>query len=146
MLDKYKREINYLRVSITDRCNLRCVYCMPKEGLSLLGHEDILKYEEMLRIVGIARKLGIVKVRVTGGEPLEPFAGDVVVTEEEEHRVVGQHPQTDDQQGCHLQVEAQDGAGEDRPDQNAEPGHPSQTDEQPGVLAEFFQGGLQSPA
>ena len=70
MLDKYKREINYLRVSITDRCNLRCVYCMPKEGLSLLGHEDILKYEEMLRIVGIARKLGIVKVRVTGGEPL----------------------------------------------------------------------------
>ncbi|NPV05828.1 MAG: GTP 3',8-cyclase MoaA [Syntrophaceae bacterium] len=70
MLDKYKREINYLRVSITDRCNLRCVYCMPKEGLSLLGHDDILKYEEMLRIVGIARKLGIAKVRVTGGEPL----------------------------------------------------------------------------
>jgi cyclic pyranopterin phosphate synthase len=70
MLDKYKREINYLRVSITDRCNLRCVYCMPKEGLSLIGHDDILKYEEMLRIVHIARKLGIVKVRVTGGEPL----------------------------------------------------------------------------
>ena len=42
MLDKYKREINYLRVSITDRCNLRCVYCMPKEGLSLIGHQDIL--------------------------------------------------------------------------------------------------------
>jgi cyclic pyranopterin phosphate synthase len=70
MLDKFKREINYLRVSITDRCNLRCVYCMPKEGLSLIGHEDILSYEEMLRIIGIARKLGIVKVRVTGGEPL----------------------------------------------------------------------------
>lgn len=70
MLDKFKREINYLRISITDRCNLRCVYCMPKEGLSLLGHEDILRYEEMLRIVRIARKLGIVKVRVTGGEPL----------------------------------------------------------------------------
>ena len=70
MLDKYKREINYLRVSITDRCNLRCVYCMPKEGLSLIGHDDILKYEEMLRIVRIAQKLGIVKVRVTGGEPL----------------------------------------------------------------------------
>jgi len=70
MLDRYKREINYLRVSITDRCNLRCVYCMPKEGLSLLGHEDILRYEEMLRVVRIARKLGIVKVRVTGGEPL----------------------------------------------------------------------------
>lgn len=70
MLDKYKREINYLRVSITDRCNLRCVYCMPKEGLSLIGHEDILRYEEMLRIVRISQKLGIVKVRVTGGEPL----------------------------------------------------------------------------
>ena len=70
MLDRYKREINYLRVSITDRCNLRCVYCMPKEGLSLLGHEDILRYEELLRVVRIARKLGIVKVRVTGGEPL----------------------------------------------------------------------------
>jgi cyclic pyranopterin phosphate synthase len=70
MLDKFKREINYLRVSITDRCNLRCVYCMPKEGLSLIGHEDILSYEEMLRIIRIARELGIVKVRVTGGEPL----------------------------------------------------------------------------
>jgi cyclic pyranopterin phosphate synthase len=70
MLDKFKREINYLRVSITDRCNLRCVYCMPKEGVSQLGHEDILRYEEMLRIIRIAKKLGIVKVRVTGGEPL----------------------------------------------------------------------------
>jgi cyclic pyranopterin phosphate synthase len=70
MLDKFKREINYLRVSITDRCNLRCVYCMPKQGVSQLGHEDILRYEEILRIIGIAKKLGIVKVRVTGGEPL----------------------------------------------------------------------------
>lgn len=70
MLDKYKRDINYLRVSVTDRCNLRCVYCMPKEGVSLIGHNDILTYEEMLRIIRIAQKLGIVKVRVTGGEPL----------------------------------------------------------------------------
>lgn len=70
MIDNHKREINYLRVSITDRCNLRCVYCMPKEGLSLLGHRDILSYEEILRIVTIAVKTGIVKVRVTGGEPL----------------------------------------------------------------------------
>jgi cyclic pyranopterin phosphate synthase len=70
MLDKFKREINYLRVSVTDRCNLRCAYCMPKEGVSQLGHEDILRYEEILHIVRIARKLGIVKVRVTGGEPL----------------------------------------------------------------------------
>ena len=70
MLDQYNREINYLRVSITDRCNLRCVYCRPKEGLSLQGHDDILRYEEILRIVAVAVRLGFVKVRVTGGEPL----------------------------------------------------------------------------
>ena len=70
MRDSYDREINYLRVSITDRCNLRCVYCMPKEGVSLLGHEDILRYEEILRIIRTAVKLGITKVRITGGEPL----------------------------------------------------------------------------
>jgi len=70
MIDKHNREINYLRISITDRCNLRCVYCMPKEGMSFIGHEDILRYEEMLRIVDVAVKTGITKVRVTGGEPL----------------------------------------------------------------------------
>lgn len=70
MLDRYNREINYLRVSVTDRCNLRCNYCMPKEGLSLLGHDDILKYEEISRIVRIAVSMGISKIRITGGEPL----------------------------------------------------------------------------
>ncbi|MDO9514956.1 MAG: GTP 3',8-cyclase MoaA [Syntrophales bacterium] len=70
MIDKHNREINYLRISITDRCNLRCVYCMPKEGMSFIGHQDILRYEEMLRIVTVAVKTGITKVRVTGGEPL----------------------------------------------------------------------------
>ncbi|MBN2283711.1 MAG: GTP 3',8-cyclase MoaA [Deltaproteobacteria bacterium] len=70
MIDKFNREINYLRVSITDRCNLRCQYCMPKEGVSLIGHQDILSYEEILRIVRISVGLGIIKVRVTGGEPL----------------------------------------------------------------------------
>lgn len=70
MIDSYERNINYLRISITDRCNLRCTYCMPKEGLSLLGHEDILSYEEILRIVKVAVGLGISKVRITGGEPL----------------------------------------------------------------------------
>ncbi len=70
MIDKYNREINYLRVSITDRCNLRCIYCMPKEGVSFLGHQDILSYEEVLRVVNAAVQTGIVKVRVTGGEPL----------------------------------------------------------------------------
>ena len=70
MLDKFNREINYLRVSITDRCNLHCTYCRPKEGISLQGHDDILRYEEIIRIVTVAVKMGLVKVRVTGGEPL----------------------------------------------------------------------------
>lgn len=70
MLDKYERDINYLRVSITDRCNLRCTYCRPKEGFSLKGHDDILRYEDILRIVIQAVRLGLIKVRVTGGEPL----------------------------------------------------------------------------
>jgi len=64
------KKINYLRVSVTDRCNLRCVYCMPKEGLSLLGHNDILRYEEFLRVIRAAIPEGITKVRLTGGEPL----------------------------------------------------------------------------
>lgn len=59
-----------MRVSVTDRCNLRCVYCMPKDGVSIIGHDDILRYEEILRIIKAAVKLGIVKVRITGGEPL----------------------------------------------------------------------------
>jgi len=70
MIDQFNRDINYLRISITDRCNLRCQYCVPKEGLSLIGHDDILRYEEILRVVMIAVKMGIKKVRITGGEPL----------------------------------------------------------------------------
>jgi cyclic pyranopterin phosphate synthase len=70
MLDQYNRDINYLRVSITDRCNLRCMYCMPKEGLSHIGHDDILRYEEISRIVSVAVGTGIRKIRITGGEPL----------------------------------------------------------------------------
>jgi cyclic pyranopterin phosphate synthase len=70
MIDSYNREINYLRVSVTDRCNLRCIYCMPKEGVSVIGHDDILRYEEIFRIIQASMKLGIMKVRVTGGEPL----------------------------------------------------------------------------
>ncbi len=70
MFDQYERDINYLRVSVTDRCNLRCTYCMPKEGLSRIGHDDILRYEEIHRIIRVAAGLGITKVRITGGEPL----------------------------------------------------------------------------
>ena len=70
MKDQFNREITYLRVSITDRCNLRCRYCMPEEGVCKLRHRDILRYEEILEIVAMAAELGIKKVRVTGGEPL----------------------------------------------------------------------------
>ncbi|RPI74813.1 MAG: GTP 3',8-cyclase MoaA [Desulfobacteraceae bacterium] len=64
------RTINYLRLSITDRCNLRCIYCMPEEGLDFLPHSKILSYEEMLYIVKITVRAGIRKIRLTGGEPL----------------------------------------------------------------------------
>jgi GTP 3',8-cyclase len=70
MLDGHGRTINYLRLSITDRCNLRCRYCMPAEGVTRKACGEILRYEELLRIVAAAAELGIRKVRVTGGEPL----------------------------------------------------------------------------
>lgn len=70
MFDRINRKIEYLRISITDRCNLRCVYCMPEDGIQPLSHEEILSYEEIIRIVKVAAELGISKVRVTGGEPL----------------------------------------------------------------------------
>lgn len=68
--DGYHRRIDYLRVSITDRCNLRCTYCMPSEGVSRLSHMDLLSYEEILRVARIAIGMGISKLRITGGEPL----------------------------------------------------------------------------
>jgi cyclic pyranopterin phosphate synthase len=68
--DSFQRPINYLRISVTDRCNLRCVYCMPQEGISLMSHYDILSYEEIFTLVKAAAELGINKVRLTGGEPL----------------------------------------------------------------------------
>ncbi|KXS44118.1 MAG: molybdenum cofactor biosynthesis protein [Candidatus Frackibacter sp. T328-2] len=70
MQDNYRREIDYLRVSVTDRCNLRCFYCMPEDGVELKGCNDILRYEELYKIIKTATKLGVSKVRLTGGEPL----------------------------------------------------------------------------
>ena len=70
MQDQFGRTIEYLRLSVTDRCNLRCRYCMPEEGVAGLPHGEILRYEELLRVVTVACRLGIRKVRVTGGEPL----------------------------------------------------------------------------
>ena len=70
MLDRFDRQINYLRISVTDRCNLRCVYCMPSEGIQLLKHTDILTFDEITSFCKVAVSHGITKVRLTGGEPL----------------------------------------------------------------------------
>lgn len=69
MIDQHKRQIDYMRISITDRCNLRCTYCMP-EGIDKLEHESILTYEEILRICRGVSSLGIKTIKITGGEPL----------------------------------------------------------------------------
>ncbi len=64
-----KRSINYLRISVTDRCNFRCRYCVPAAPFSVIPHEQIARYEEILKITRLACDMGITKVRITGGEP-----------------------------------------------------------------------------
>ncbi|HET6385495.1 MAG TPA: GTP 3',8-cyclase MoaA [Armatimonadota bacterium] len=70
MIDPFGRTIDYLRVSVTDRCNFRCLYCMPAEGAVFVPREEILNFEEIAAIVGVAARLGVRKIRLTGGEPL----------------------------------------------------------------------------
>ncbi|MBQ6975137.1 MAG: GTP 3',8-cyclase MoaA [Selenomonadaceae bacterium] len=70
MIDQFGRRIEYARISVTDRCNLRCRYCMPECGVEKISHADILTFEEILRVVKIFSRLGIKKIRLTGGEPL----------------------------------------------------------------------------
>lgn len=70
MQDTFQRQINYLRIAITDRCNLRCRYCMPATGVPLKGHEDILRLEEIATLARVAAGTGISRIRLTGGEPL----------------------------------------------------------------------------
>lgn len=70
MKDSFNREISYMRISVTDRCNLRCKYCMPEKGVENLGHDKILSFEDIERIVRASTELGITKYRLTGGEPL----------------------------------------------------------------------------
>ena len=70
MFDEFARNIDYLRISITDRCNLRCVYCMPQEGVCPLKHDEILSYEQIVHLCQLFARLGVHKVKITGGEPL----------------------------------------------------------------------------
>ena len=70
LLDRCGRRVNYLRVSVTDRCNLRCRYCMPAEGVPLAPRDEVLTFEEMVRAIEVATRLGVDRVRITGGEPL----------------------------------------------------------------------------
>lgn len=70
MVDGQGRAIDYIRISVTDRCNLRCVYCMPEDGMKPVSHEEILRYQEIERLAGIFAKLGVRKIKITGGEPL----------------------------------------------------------------------------
>lgn len=70
LIDRFDRKHDYLRISVTDRCNLRCVYCMPPEGVEFLPHNKLLSYEEIEEIVKVGASLGIRKLRITGGEPM----------------------------------------------------------------------------
>lgn len=70
MLDAQGRSIDYVRISVTDRCNLRCVYCMPESGVKPVTHGELLRYEEIVRLTRLLAQLGVRKVRITGGEPL----------------------------------------------------------------------------
>lgn len=70
MKDRYSRSVDYIRISVTDLCNLRCFYCMPEEGICKKGHGEVLRYEEIVRVVEEGVNLGIKKIRITGGEPL----------------------------------------------------------------------------
>src|ERR1700759_896669 len=69
LIDKYGRQLNYLRLAVTDRCNLRCFYCMPEDGLNWLSRDELMSNAEMLRICSLLVDMGIDKIRITGGEP-----------------------------------------------------------------------------
>lgn len=80
LVDNLGRTIDYLRISVTDRCNLRCRYCMPADGIETKKHQDILSYEDIIKIVKFGTEMGIKKVRITGGEPLVRLNIDQLVT------------------------------------------------------------------
>ena len=69
LVDNHGRPLNYMRLAVTDRCNLRCFYCMPEEGIKYLPQKELLTFDEILRIVSLTARMGISKIRLTGGEP-----------------------------------------------------------------------------
>ena len=70
MIDNIGRKIDYIRVSVTDRCNLRCMYCMPEDGVEMVSHNEVLSFDEIVRVIRLLSNLGFEKVKITGGEPL----------------------------------------------------------------------------
>jgi cyclic pyranopterin phosphate synthase len=70
LIDRYGRVHDDLRISVTDRCNLRCVYCMPDVGMTFLPHDELLSFDEIVRVASVAASLGVTSLRLTGGEPL----------------------------------------------------------------------------
>ena len=79
--DSFGRQIEYLRISLTDKCNLRCRYCIPQEGVERLAHSEVLTVEEICRVARILTELGIKRIRLTGGEPLVRRGADAVIRE-----------------------------------------------------------------
>ena len=80
LVDPFGREMNYLRLAITNRCNLRCLYCMPAEGIPLNSRDSILQFEEMEKLIQIFQDLGVNKLRITGGEPFRQNVVPLVKT------------------------------------------------------------------
>ena len=81
MIDRCARTIDYLRISVTDRCNLRCVYCMPEDGVQWIPHNAVLSYEEILRLCRVFAGLGLSKIKLTGGEPLVRLGIDALIAD-----------------------------------------------------------------
>jgi tRNA A37 methylthiotransferase MiaB len=113
LVDSYGRRIKSMRISITDKCNFRCTYCMPAEGLPWLKKAEILSYEEIMRIARVAVEIGIEQIRLTGGEPL--VRRDLPELVRQLHQLEGLHSFEPDHQ-WHPAQTASGGSGGGRPD------------------------------
>lgn len=113
MTDGYGRVIDYIRISVTDRCNLRCVYCMPPEGVQSVCHDAILRYDEILRLAEIFASLGIQKIKLTGGEPLVRKGLPQLVADLKQIPGIGRVTITTNGLGLKEQMQALAGAGID---------------------------------